>query len=79
MDGGEILNIFACFITEWEKEGEDTSGDDDNDNNDDESEGGGDAEDKNTTKKGKAKQATAKTFRSRVLQEMEGSEEAIVL
>ena len=76
MDGGEILNIFACFITEWEKEGEDTSG---NDNNDNENKGGGDAEDKNTTKKGKAKQATAKTFRSRVLQEMEGSEEAIVL
>ena len=76
MDGGEILNIFACFITDWEKEGEDTSG---NDNNDNENKGGGDAEDKNTTKKGKAKQATAKTFRSRVLQEMEGSEEAIVL
>ena len=59
MDGGEILNIFACFITDWEKEGEDTSG---NDNNDNENKGGGDAEDKNTTKKGKAKQATAETL-----------------
>ena len=76
MDARELLMIFDRSITEWEKEGEDTSG---NDNNDNENKGGGDAEDKNTTKKGKAKQATAKTFRSRVLQEMEGSEEAIVL
>ena len=57
-DAGELLNIFARSITEWAKEGEDTSGEDD----DNESEGGMEAEEKNTTNKGKKKQATAETL-----------------
>ena len=55
---GELLNIFACSITEWAKEGEDASGEDNDDN--DKTEGGVDAEDKKKTKKVMAKQATSK-------------------
>ena len=59
-DVGEILNIFARFITEWEKEGENISGtDDDNDNN---MEVTIEAEEKKRTKLGKAKQATSETL-----------------
>ena len=46
LDAGELLNIFACSITEWEKEGETSSGDDD----DKDSEGGVKAEDKKMMK-----------------------------
>ena len=58
MDVGELLKIFDRSITEWAKEGENTSGDDD----DKYSEGDVEVEEKKTTKKGKAKQATTKTF-----------------
>ena len=50
---GKILKIFACFITDWEKEGENTSGADDNKYKD--SEVTIEAEDEKTTKPGKGK------------------------
>ena len=59
-DAGELLEIFACSITEWEKEGENTSEADDNNNK--EIVITIEAEDKKSEKPGKAKQATAKTF-----------------
>ena len=59
-DEGKLLNIFALSIIDWEKESENTSGyaaaADDN------GEDGVEAEDKKTSKKGKAKQATVKTL-----------------
>ena len=59
-DAGEILKIFARSITEWAREGEDSSGYDDNNNRI--IEGGVEAEDEKTTEKGKAKQATTETL-----------------
>ena len=59
-DTRDILNIFARFVTERAEEGEDTSRNYDDDN--DKSEVGVEAEDKNTTKTGKTKQATANTL-----------------
>ena len=52
-DAGKLLNIFACSITEWAKEGENTSRKDDN--NDKYSKVRVEAEGKYTTKTGKAK------------------------
>ena len=59
-DAGELLKIFACSITEWEKEGETASEVDDGNNED--SVITIDAEDEKTEKPGKVKQATAETL-----------------
>ena len=49
-DGGELLKILACSVTDRAKEGKDASGEDDDD---DESGGGVETEDENTKKRGK--------------------------
>ena len=56
-DAGKIVNIFTRSIMEWAKEGENASEADDD--NDEESVITIEAEDENTEKLGKAKQATA--------------------
>ena len=63
MDAGDLLKIFSLYITERAEEGEDDNRDDDDNNNkDNETEGGVEAEEEKTTKTGKTKQDTAKTF-----------------
>ena len=60
LDAFDLLRIFARSMTEWSKEGENTSGD--NNNGDNDIKGGVEAEDKKKTKKGKANQDNAKTL-----------------
>ena len=59
-DAGELLKIFSRSITEWAKEGENSSKADDD--NDEDSVITIEAEDKKMAKPGKEKQATAKTL-----------------
>ena len=59
-DAGDLLNIFACSIMEWVKEGENASEADNNNNKD--SVITIEAEYKKTVKPGKANQATVKTL-----------------
>ena len=56
-DAGKLLKIFARSVTEWVKEGEDTSKDDDGEDN--KSEVGVEAEEENITNNGKTKQDTS--------------------
>ena len=61
-DLGELLNIFAHFVTDRMEKGEDSGGENDDNDDDDESAGGVDAEDKKTMKMGKTKQANTETL-----------------